>query len=176
MTRIEFDQLVMDGVFEDERVELVRGEVVEMAPIGPDHCDGVEVLTEMLVWALKDRARVRVQLSFAASDDSEPQPDVLIVDRRVPRGSHQHPDTALLAIEVAESSLKYDRTVKAELYAEAGIPEYWVVNVSRGVLEVFTRLRDGRYEDVRTHARDETIHLTAFPDVAVRVADLFPWL
>lgn len=174
LTRIEFDQLVEAGVFENERVELVRGEVVEMSPIGPDHCDVVEVLTEVLVPALKGRARTRVQSAFAASDDSEPQPDLLIVDGRIPRGQHRHPDAALLAIEVAESSLKYDRTVKAKLYAEAGIKEYWVFDVSRGAVEVFSCLRDGAYQEIQHYSRHETIHLSDFPDVAVVLSDVFP--
>lgn len=172
LSRQEYDRLVAMGLFENERVELVRGVVVEMAPIGADHCDVVEVLTELLVPALKGRARVRVQSSFAASDDSEPEPDVLVVDKAVPRGVHEHPASALLAIEVAESSQRFDRDVKARLYAEAGIPEYWIVDVVHRVVEVFREPSKGRYLEVSKHAAG-VLNPRAFPDVAVPLADLF---
>jgi Uma2 family endonuclease len=174
LKRVEFDQLANVGAFENERVELVRGVLVEMAPIGPDHCDVVELLNELLMPALKGRARVRVQLAFAASDESEPQPDILILGREVPRGVHRHPESALLAIEVAESSLKFDRTVKARLYAEAGIPEYWVFDVPHATVEIFTCLRDGKYREISRHSRSEVLRLSAFPDVEVPLAEVFP--
>jgi len=174
LKRVEFDRLAEAGVFEGERVELVRGVLVEMAPIGPDHDDVVEVLTEVFVPALKGRARVRVQSSFAASEDSEPQPDLLVVDKSVPRGVHEHPSQALLAIEVAESSLRFDREVKARVYAEAGIPEYWIFDVAHRSVEVYAVPVAGRYTEVRTVSADEMLSPRAFPDVAVPLGQVFP--
>jgi Uma2 family endonuclease len=110
-------------MFEHERVELIRGMVLTMSPIGPAHADPIDVLTRRLVLAMGDRAVVRVQQPFAASDDSEPEPDLALV----PPGRYaaDHPRQARLVIEVAQSSLTYDRETKAPLYAESGVPEYW---------------------------------------------------
>ena len=100
LRRAEFDKLVAAGAFDDERIELLDGVLVPMSPIGPPHSSAVDALTEILVVALQGRARVRVQNPFAASDISEPQPDLLVVARGDYRADH--PRTAHLAIEVAE--------------------------------------------------------------------------
>jgi Uma2 family endonuclease len=175
LTRAEFDQLVDAGAFMDERVELVRGVLVEMSPIGEDHCQAVEILNELFTPKLVGRARVRVQMALAASDESEPQPDMLIVHRKYKRGTGDHPAKAVLAIEVASSSLHYDRSVKAALYAESGVPEYWLVDVVHRAVEVYSRPVKGKYQRMTTHAGREVISPRAFPDVTVRVAALFPF-
>ena len=113
-------------------------------------------------------------MSFAASDDSEPQPDLMIVDKQVPRGLHRHPGTALLAIEVAESSLRFDRKVKAALYAEAGIPEYWLFDVVHRLVEVYSRPVKGKYQRMSKHSGDDVLSPRAFPDVEVPLAKVFP--
>jgi Uma2 family endonuclease len=122
------------------RVELIHGRVVAMSPIGPAHASVVDRLAELLVPALVGRARVRIRQPFAASEDSEPEPDVAIV----PAGTYadRHPDRAWLIIEVAESSLDYDRETKAPMYARCGVPEYWIVDVAGRALEVRTERTD----------------------------------
>lgn len=174
LKRVEFDQLAAAGAFERERVELVRGVLVEMAPIGPDHDDVVEVLNELLMPALVGRARIRVRSSFAASDDSEPLPDLLLVEAHVPRGVHRHPSTALLAIEVAENSLRFDRKVKAALYAEAGVPEYWLIDLVHRAVEVYSRPVKGKYQRTSKHSGADVLRPRAFPDVEVPLARVFP--
>jgi Uma2 family endonuclease len=110
-------------------------------------------------------------LSTGSSDESEPEPDIAIV----PNGSYskRHPDQAHWIIEVAASSLKKDRDVKAPLYAASGFPEYWIVNVAARSVEVFRSPNDGGYSDVSVHDEHAEIAPLAFPDVSVRVAELF---
>ena len=121
LTRSEYVRIAETGIFDRERVELIRGVVIRMSPIGPPHSDSVDELTEKLVTALVGRARVRIQHPFLAADESEPEPDVAVV----PLGDYltAHPDRAYLVIEVADSSLRKDRYVKAPLYAISNVEE-----------------------------------------------------
>lgn len=157
-------------MFEGERVELLYGMVVTMSPHGPPHDSAVEELTELLVRALAGRARVRIQSAFAASDGSEPEPDVAVV----PKGAHHqgHPTEAWLIIEVAESSLKKDRGLKAQLYAESGVPEYWVVNLPDRLIEVHSEIVGGAYARVTPYRPGDSVPLLQFPDVQVPVSDV----
>ncbi|MGE0709092.1 MAG: Uma2 family endonuclease [Planctomycetota bacterium] len=171
ISRREFDRMVAMGLFdEDERIELLHGLLVQMSPIGPKHNYVVRRLTEGLVLALHGRATVSPQCSFAASDDSEPLPDMAVL----PLGDSktEHPTQALLVIEVADSSLRKDRTIKRELYAAAQVLEYWVVNLQDDLIEVFREPRDGQYTSVRSEGLGSSIALAAFPDVVVQVSDL----
>jgi len=171
LSRAEYDRLVSEGLFEHERVELVRGMVVEMSPIGSRHADPVDFLNRLFVRALGDRAVVRVQQPFAASDDSEPEPDLALV----PPGRYldQHPGKAFLIVEVAESSLDHDRETKAPLYAESGVPEYWIVDAGARRVEVYL-LEAGVYKPALYFGRELQIAPAAFPDVELRIAELFP--
>lgn len=171
MRRVEYDRLVDDGFFdEDEKMELLDGVIVEMTRQGPRHAATVQRLTRLLILALDKRAEVRVQLPFAASEISEPEPDLAVVatgDR-----DRAHPDEAMLLIEVSETSLNKDRRVKARIYAEAGVPEYWLVDVAAGAIEVRTEPGQGGYGEVRSARTGESIRLQAFPDVEIAVADI----
>lgn len=160
--------MVALGLFEDERVELLRGVIVAMAPNDPPHASPVQRLTKRLVLALGDRAEVRVQLPIIAVDDSEPEPDLAVV----PPGDYAlgHPDRAYLVIEVADSSLRKDRLLKGPLYAASGFEEYWIVNVPEQVVEIHRGPSAGGWSRVTRHGRDETVGVEAFPDVALAVA------
>lgn len=168
-TRAEYDRLVSLGCFEGERVELIYGVIVEMSPIGNPHNWAVEQLTLLLVpLALSGRARVRIQSSYGASDDSVPEPDVLVSEAS--ESPLDHPGRALLVVEVSETSIDYDRGLKRQLYAEVGAPEYWVVNLEERCVEVFGEPAEGRYLRHTVHGEEATVHPRAFPDVAVPVA------
>jgi Uma2 family endonuclease len=169
--------LVEAGVLSpDDRVELLEGVIVAMTPSHPPHAAAVGLVTRALLLVLGDRAAVRTQCTLVLPPWSAPEPDVAVV-----AGSHHdyaaaHPRTALLVVEVADSSLLQDRLTKAPLYAAAGIPEYWIVNLRTGAVEV---MRDpdrerARYRDVRSCAAGERIPLAAVPGVEVPVADLLP--
>jgi Uma2 family endonuclease len=177
MTVERYFGLVEAGVLSpDDRVELLEGVIVAMTPSHPPHAAAVGLVTRALMLALGDRAAVRTQCTLVLPPWSAPEPDVAVV-----AGSHHdyaaaHPRTALLVVEVADSSLLQDRLTKAPLYAAAGIPEYWIVNLRAGVVEV---MRDpdresARYRDVQTFAGDERIPLAGIPGAGIRVADLLP--
>jgi Uma2 family endonuclease len=171
LRRVEYERLGQEGFFDDdERVELLDGVIVQMSPRGTRHDAAIERLNRIFVLALVDRAVVRPQLAYAASDISEPEPDLAIV----PAGDHdlEHPTEAFLLIEVADSSLSKDRRIKSRIYAAAGVPEYWVVDVSAGTIEVRTQPRDDAYGETRVAGRGETIRLQSFPDVEIAVSDV----
>lgn len=170
--RAEYERLVQEGFFDNEKVELIEGMIVEISPIGPAHANPVDVLVELLVPRVTGRARVRVQQPFALSDSSEPEPDLAIV----PLGDYAeaHPTRALLIIEVAESSLDHDRETKAPLYARAGVPEYWIVDVAARVIEVHSQPIAGRYSSVQRSERDSVLAIAVLPDLTVEVGALFP--
>ncbi len=170
--RREFERMVAVGFFEDERVELIRGTLVTMSPQGAFHADVTRQLTELLVVALAGRAQVRAHSPLAVSDDSEPEPDVAVV----PPGNYssEHPARAYLVVEVAESSLRKDREIKAGLYARAGVPEYWLVNLIDRVVEVHTSPAEERYTSVVRRGAAETLRMVSFADVTISVARLFP--
>jgi Uma2 family endonuclease len=171
LRREEYAKLVELGSFRDEHVELIRGVIVRMAPQGPPHSSPIERLTELLVEGLRRRARVRVQSPLNGPDDSVPEPDLAIV----PREDHgqAHPSSALLVIEVSNTSRTYDRETKAPLYAEMGVPELWLVDVQRQCVEVRTDPDQGIFRRVETFGIDDTLALQAFPDLRVPVRAIF---
>jgi Uma2 family endonuclease len=169
--------LVATGVLEeDDRVELLEGVIVAMPPPNPPHAGVVTAVTYALIRAVGDRGVVRTQCSFQASEWSMPEPDVAVVGGRIVDQLSQHPRSAHLIVEVADSSLKQDRLSKSRIYAAAGVPEYWIVNLRDGVLEVFRDPDPGHalYRAAATRRRGEEIELAALPDVRVAVGDLMP--
>jgi Uma2 family endonuclease len=172
LKRSEYEVLVDAGAFDQERVELLYGRVVEMSPTGAPHDSCIQRLNKLLVRAVGDRAEVRIQSSFLAANESQPQPDVAVV----PPGSYHeaHPSRALLLVEVAASSLEDDRTLKARLYAESGVPEYWVVNLADRLIESHAEIVAGRYTRVTPYRAGERIQLRELPDVKLSVDDILP--
>jgi len=172
LRREEFDRMVQVGLFQDERVELLRGLLVSMSPSGAPHMAVIERLTELLVLALHGRAWVRVQGSFAASEDSQPEPDLAVVPRE--DHSQAHPTQASLVVEVSDSSLRQDRHVKSSIYAASGVPEYWIVNLVDDLIEVRAEPKGEEYARLTPYRRGESIRLTAFPDVTIAVDAVLP--
>lgn len=169
LTRAEYDELVTRGAFDDARVELLYGRVVPISPIGPSHRYSVTRLAKLLIRALGDRAGVHVQSPFAAPNESEPEPDIAIV----PPGDYldDHPQSAWLIIEVADSSLGRDRA-KARLYAAAGVPEYWIVNLVDETIEVHRAPGHAAYAHHETRVRGDVLRVMG--DVDVPVSEILP--
>ena len=163
--RDEYERMVEVGLFAEQRVELLYGVIVTMSPQKAPHAHPIRTLNMILAPALVGRAEVQVQIPLAVSDDSEPEPDLSVVAS----GDYldELPRTALLVVEVAGDSLRTDREIKGRLYAETGIPEYWLIDLRRNRLERYLRPESGVYTQMTTHGRGETLHPTAFPDVAV---------
>jgi Uma2 family endonuclease len=162
--------MVEAGLFMNERIELIRGALIQMSPQNVPHAHSIEVLTERLVPPLVGRAAVRVQLPFAAGDDSEPEPDVALVPPASRRDDH--PDRAFLIIEVSNDSLRFDRKKKAPLYARGAVPEYWIVNLVDRVIERRHEPVGSAYARLDLFRAGETIAPLAFPDVKIPVADI----
>jgi Uma2 family endonuclease len=175
-TRAEYYRMAEVGILrEDDRVELIKGEILEMAPIGRRHKAFVANLGQLLILRLASRALVHVQSGVVLADDTEPEPDVAVLRRRaVPYKEREaHAEDVLLLIEVADTSLAYDRSTKLHLYAEAGIPEYWVVDSAAEVVEVHRTPGPEGYRDVSRVAGAATLTLLAFPDVALTTTEIF---
>jgi Uma2 family endonuclease len=170
LRRVEYDRLVALGVFQDERVELLDGTIYAMSPIGIPHNYAVQELNELLVLALHGRAKVRPQMSYAASELSEPEPDLMVTP--LISWDKEQANIAHLIIEVSESSLAYDRGRKRRLYASCGVPEYWIVNLPERCIEVYTLPASNVYTRVGKYEPGQSIRLGAFTDVEVRVSDV----
>jgi Uma2 family endonuclease len=169
LLRKEYDRLVAEGFFEDERVELLHGVLVTMSPQGGRHSAVTAHVAQRLIRALDESFDVRAHSPFAASDYSEPEPDVGVY----PRGSYaDHPERAFLLVEVADSSLSKDRRIKTGIYAAAGVPEYWIVDLDHDEIEVLTAPeRDGYARRAILH-RGDTLRPAALPGAAIAVADV----
>lgn len=172
----KYDRMVELGILTKEhRVELIEGQIVEMAPIGPGHAYWVDRLVQAFVTQLGDRAVVRPQGPVRLFPRSEPEPDLAIL--RGPheryREKHPGPEDVLLVIEVADSSLAYDRDVKAGMYARHGIPELWIWDVQGEAVEVYQDPGPEGYRSVRRAARDETLEPLALPGIRINFADLW---
>ena len=170
LRRSEYDRLVELGAFRDEKLELLEGDLVPMSPHGSEHALAIQVLTRLFARTLDDSVWVRVQLPLAAAETSEPEPDLAVV----PSGEYggRHPDTALLVIEVASSSVREDLERKARLYARAQVDEYWVIDVATGSATVHLGRAEGRWTSVALFGREAVLTPRALPQVQVRLADL----
>lgn len=142
----------------DDRVELIRGEILKMSPIKSPHAGIVNELSELLILALSGRATVTVQNPLRINKNSEPEPDIVVAKYRKDkyRAAHPRPEDVFLLIEVADSSLSFDRNVKTPLYAQAGIPEYWIVNLNDRQIEVFRSPAEGEYQEKQIVKHTET--------------------
>jgi Uma2 family endonuclease len=148
LTRRDYHRLGEAGVLgRDDRVELLEGQLVDLSPIGPRHAIVTENLNEFLVRAFAGQARVRCQDPVVLNDGSEPQPDIALVQRPWRGYPHTHPgpDDIFLLIEVADRCLDFDRTVKVELYARAGIREVWIVDPTTASVLVYRGPLGGGY-------------------------------
>ncbi len=170
LRREEYHRLGELGYFEDEHVELLEGVVVQMSPIGVRH-NGLEgLLNELLVKAIPPHLIVLPNGSFAASDISEPEPDLAVVPRATI--SKEIPTTAVLIVEVAESSLRKDRGVKARIYATAGVPDYWVIDAKNHVIHVHRDPDGDRYRTITRHDQHARIQPLLLPNVTICLDDV----
>ncbi|MEA2603537.1 MAG: hypothetical protein QOF89_4529 [Acidobacteriota bacterium] len=174
LTIEEFQQMAATGVFaEDDRLELIRGELVEMAAIGDRHALCVMLANDLLS-DLKPRGIVNPQNPLRLpGQGSVPQPDVVLLRRRPDfRSRAPHAGDVLLIVEVADSSLAYDRDVKIPLYAEAGIPEAWLIDLTSDTIFAYRGPLPQGYQELREYRRGAWISPQAFPDERFLVDDL----
>ena len=176
-TVAEYYAMAKAGILnENDRVELLDGDIIRMTPIGDWHAANVDLLNHSLNKILNDRAIVRVQGPARLNPNSEPQPDVLLMRWRDDfyRGGHPRPSDILLLIEVSDTTIDYDRTAKLSAYARAGIPEVWIISRDDRRIESYTNPSEGTYSNIRHATPTDTIAPQAFPDVTLKVGQFFP--
>ncbi|MGH7309259.1 MAG: Uma2 family endonuclease [Candidatus Rokuibacteriota bacterium] len=179
--RTEYDRLVELGVFADDPIELVGGQLVVAEPQSAYHASAIRTVDYALRAVLPPGWIVSIQSPISLDDESEPEPDLVVVPGRPADYRHAHPTRPVLVVEVAESSVTFDRAHKASLYARAGIQDYWIVNLLDRILEVY---RDPgpeaaanygwRYQSVMALAPPALVAPLAFAAAQVAVADLLP--
>ena len=169
---VEYYRMAEAGILsEDDRVELINGEVIAMAPIDSRHAGCVSRLNSLLSRQVGGTALVNVQNPVRLSDFSEPQPDVALLIPRDDFYSNNHPKSndVLLIIEVSDASLEYDRDVKVSLYAIALIQEVWLVNLIKDMVEIYQDPRNGIYREVHYATRGETVSPQFNPGLVINV-------
>ena len=173
-TLAEYHRLGDRGLFhEDDRVELLDGQVVPMTPIGDEHVSAVIRLTRLLGAAAWPETALSIQNPLILTDRSEPQPDIVVLSRPSLRGAWLPTAAeALLVVEVADASLKHDRDRKIPLYAASGVPEMWLVNLPSQALHIFTAPRPGGYVDLHVARRGETVSPIRSPGLIISVDDI----
>ena len=176
LTLDEYHRLGEAGILgEDDRVELLEGQLVDMSPIGPRHALAVDALNELLVTAVAGRAGVRVQNPIVLDDTTEPQPDIVLV-RRPWRGyptAHPRPGDIFLVIEVADTSRETDLGAKLELYARAGIPEFWIVDLTTDGVLVGRNPGGNGYGSMSRIEPAGFLEVESLPGVTIPAASLF---
>ncbi len=163
----DYYRMVAAGILaEDDRVELIEGEIVEMSPIGSRHSACIDRVNKLFN-RLGDQFIVRVQSPIRLNDFSEPLPDVSLLRPHEDFYAQAHPSPAavLLLIEVADTSVEYDRKVKVPLYARAGIPEVWLIDLPQGTIEIYARPADGSYLKFQQLKPSESFVSQALPDL-----------
>lgn len=168
--RDDYERMVEAGLFEDERIELLRGVLVAMSPQGTRHAHVITSLVTLFIERLGRRVVVRCQMPFAAGADSVPEPDIAVVPAM--DYSTFMPQQAHLIVEVAETSLRKDRILKSDLYAEADVPEYWLVDLAHDAVEVRTMPVAGKYTRTDIFAAADAIRPGAFPDVDIPLREI----
>lgn len=179
--RVEYDRLVDLGVFGDDPIELIGGQLVVAEPKGEYHSSAIGTVDYAVRAVLPPGWVVRIQLPVSLDEESEPEPDVVVVRGRSADYRYAHPSRPELAIEVADSSLTFDRQQKGSLYARAGIQDYWIVNLVDRVVEVYrdpapdaTAVYGWRYRSVASLTPADVVIPLAFPSSQIRVTDLMP--
>lgn len=160
----------------DVHLELINGEIIEMAPIGSSHAAIVNVLAAFFNRAVDERALVSIQNPLVTGRHSVPQPDLMILRPRADSyfGAHPSAEDTLLVVEVADTTLSFDLDIKIPVYASAGVPEVWVVDIQGRSLHVFRDAAPSGYRTARSLGCKERIAPQALPEIMVDVATLFP--
>ncbi len=174
-TREEYDRIVAAGAFHPmARLQLIQGEIVEMPPQSAGHATGVRRLQKALEQVFGEGYDIRPQLPVALSDDSEPEPDVAVVRGSLEDFRHRHPTRPVLVVEIADSTLRFDKRRKRDMYAAAGVPEYWILNLVDEALEVYRDPHGATYGTTLRLLPDESVSPLAAPGHDLLVRDLLP--
>jgi Uma2 family endonuclease len=171
----QYHQMSEAGILsENDKVELINGEIIEMSPIGRRHAACVDRINRLFSNILGIKVIVRVQNPIILNNLSEPEPDIALLKPRADfyESGHPQPQDIFLLIEVADSSLEYDRDVKIPLYATSGISEVWLVDIYEQVIIVYRYPSENGYSDIQTLSRGEKLSIQAFPEINLVVNDI----
>ncbi len=171
----EYQHMTETGILnENDRLELIEGEIVNMAAIGSHHAACVDRLTRLFVTGLGKKAIVRIQGPFTIGEFSEPEPDVLLLKpcNDFYTNVHPGPEDVLLVVEVSDTTLDYDRNFKIPLYARAGIREAWIVNLQETYIEVYSTPSKQGYKMLRKYYEGGILTVSSFPDIKIAVDEL----
>ena len=170
---LEYHQMIESGLLQNRQVELIYGEIIEMSPEGAPHSSFCSEVSEYLRRVLGNLAKVREAHPITLSDNSEPEPDLALVRNRSTRyrDRHPYPEDIFWLIEISDSTLAKDLGIKKDLYASAGIAEYWVINLQESVLIVFSDPTAAGYQST-TSFTSGMISPGAFPDISIDVQQL----
>jgi Uma2 family endonuclease len=177
LTSAEYYQMMESGIIrEGEKVELILGQIFTMAAKGTRHTLSTRKLFKQLLALIGDRADVQSQDPISLPNNSEPEPDIVIARLRADDYVDSHPTPAdiILVIEVADSSIRFDRETKAPLYAAAGISEYWIVNLIDNRLEIYRQPEGAIYASIQIITPPQSTALPQFSDIVVQTSDFFP--
>ncbi|MBK5963855.1 hypothetical protein CCR95_07085 [Thiocystis minor] len=169
----DYRRMAQSGLLDaTDRVELIEGELIDIAPIGCKHAFLVDRLAELLGGGSRANYMVRVQNPVSLDTRSEPQPDIALVNRENYSDRHPGPGDIRLIVEVSDTTLAYDRDVKLPLYARAGIPEVWLLDAQSGELTVYRESAEGLYRLIRKASATETLSPLLLPKVTLRLAEV----
>lgn len=171
----EYHKLAEVGILKStDRVELINGEIITISPTKSNHAGIVDSLVEYLIIKLYKKATIKCQNPIVLSDKSEPQPDIVIANYKVDsyRSAHPIPEEILMIIEVSDSTLVYDQSIKAKLYANANIPEYWIINLLDQQIEIHRQPKNGEYHFKQIISEEGTIQANAI-NFLINFSDIF---
>lgn len=171
----EYYKMIELGMLKDyERAEIIEGELIKKMTIGDRHAMAVNILTRFFVKRVSDDILVSVQNPVRLSDFTEPEPDLVLADLTKFDGRrHPRPEEILLVVEVSDTTLKYDRETKLSLYGEAQIPEVWIVNLPKNIVEIHQKPSDGVYQFVKIFKRGERIVSEMLPNLSISTDEIF---
>lgn len=170
----EYYKMIELGMLKDyEKAEIIDGELIQKMTIGDKHAAVVNKLTRLFIKNVSDDVLVSIQNPLRLSDFNEPEPDLVLADLTKYDGSrHPRPEEVILLIEVSDSTLKYDRDSKVPLYAEAGIPEVWIINLPNNIIEIHQKPSNGLYQLVKIFKPDEVVKSEKLPNLSFPVKDI----
>jgi Uma2 family endonuclease len=180
-TKQEYYKMVEIGFFEGKHVELIEGQIIEMSPMGSLHRTAITLAAEILRNIFVGRYFISTQCPMDMGETSDPEPDIAVISGEIRDYKYSHPTSAVLIVEVADTSLDYDRNRKASLYARAGIEDYWIINLNSSRLEVYRNpISDPEkpyghsYSSIRIFTALDSVSPLVFPQSVISVADLLP--
>ena len=173
-TKAEYYRLAELGFFEGKRTELIEGEIIEMPTMNTPHATAIRKVNSQLLEVFSENHIVDSQMPMEFGENTELVPDVAVIQGNIDDFEDIHPKFAQIIVEVADTTLRQDRTRKLKIYAKSKIPEYWIVNLKNRCLEVFRRPNDEFYLEVAVFMEDDEVSPLSIPEAKIKVSNLLP--